>query len=203
MSQYRAWGKRGLDIVAATAGLVVLSPVLLVVAVLVRAKLGSPVIYKQKRPGLNGEIFTLYKFRSMLDTTGADGQPLSDAVRLTPFGKALRSTSLDELPELWNILRGEMSFVGPRPLRAEYLPLYSKQQSRRHEVLPGLTGLAQVSGRNAVDWPTKFKLDIEYIDSIGLRMDLKIIILTLRAVASRSGVSGNDHVTAVFFKGEE
>lgn len=201
MSQYRAWGKRGLDIVAATAGLVVLSPVLLVVAVLVRAKLGSPVIYKQKRPGLNGEIFTLYKFRSMLDTTGADGQPLSNADRLTPFGKALRSTSLDELPELWNILRGEMSFVGPRPLLVEYLELYSDEEKKRHSVRPGLTGLAQVNGRNALSWKDKFALDVDYVKDVSATSDLRILVSTLKTVVRRSGVSADGEVAGRRFRG--
>ena len=201
MSQYRAWGKRGLDIVAATAGLVVLSPVLLVVAVLVRAKLGSPVIYKQKPPGLNGEIFTLYKFRSMLDTTGADGQPLSNADRLTPFGKALRSTSLDELPELWNILRGEMSFVGPRPLLVEYLELYSDEEKKRHSVRPGLTGLAQVNGRNALSWKDKFALDVDYVKDVSATSDLRILVSTLKTVVRRSGVSADGEVAGRRFRG--
>lgn len=201
MSQYRAWGKRSLDIVAATAGLVVLSPVLLVVAVLVRAKLGSPVIYKQKRPGLNGEIFTLYKFRSMLDTTGADGQPLSNADRLTPFGKALRSTSLDELPELWNILRGEMSFVGPRPLLVEYLELYSDEEKKRHSVRPGLTGLAQVNGRNALSWKDKFALDVDYVKDVSATSDLRILVSTLKTVVRRSGVSADGEVAGRRFRG--
>ena len=202
MTLYRKGIKRLLDIVISAAALLVLSPLLLVVALLVRIKLGSPVIFKQPRPGRHGKIFTLYKFRTMLDAVDASGEPLADEKRLTSFGKLLRSTSLDELPELWNILRGDMSIVGPRPLRVEYLPLYSKEQARRHEVLPGLTGLAQVSGRNSIDWPTRFKLDIEYVDTLSLKLDGTIVLRTIAAVLKRSDVSSDSHATMEPFQGE-
>lgn len=202
MTLYRKGIKRLLDIVISAAALLVLSPLLLVVALLVRIKLGSPVIFKQPRPGRHGKIFTLYKFRTMLDAVDTSGEPLADEKRLTSFGKLLRSTSLDELPELWNILRGDMSIVGPRPLRVEYLPLYSKEQARRHEVLPGLTGLAQVSGRNSIDWPTRFKLDIEYVDTLSLKLDGTIVLRTIAAVLKRSDVSSDSHATMEPFQGE-
>ena len=202
MTLYRRGIKRLLDIVISAAALLVLSPLLLVVALLVRIKLGSPVIFKQPRPGRHGKIFTLYKFRTMLDAVDTSGEPLADEKRLTSFGKLLRSTSLDELPELWNILRGDMSIVGPRPLRVEYLPLYSKEQARRHEVLPGLTGLAQVSGRNSIDWPTRFKLDIEYVDTLSLKLDGTIVLRTIAAVLKRSDVSSDSHATMEPFQGE-
>lgn len=202
MTLYRKGIKRLLDIVISAVALLVLSPVLLVVALLVRIKLGSPVIFKQPRPGRHGKIFTLYKFRTMLDAVDASGEPLADEKRLTSFGKLLRSTSLDELPELWNILRGDMSIVGPRPLKVEYLSLYSRRQARRHEVLPGLTGLAQVSGRNSIDWPTRFKLDVEYVDSLSFKLDVAIVARTIVAVLKRSDISSEGHATTESFRGE-
>lgn len=185
--------KRLFDLVASAVALIVLSPVLFVVALLVRVKLGAPVIYRQLRPGKDGKLFTLYKFRSM--TAAAPGVShidavASDAQRLTPFGRLLRSTSLDELPELLNVLLGRMSLVGPRPLLPEYLDRYNEQQARRHEVRPGITGWAQVNGRNALDWDDRFALDVYYVDHRSLRLDARILLMTVRAVFSRQGVSG-------------
>jgi len=184
----------------ALVGLIVLSPVMLVIAILVRINLGSPVIFKQPRPGLNEKIFTLYKFRTMTDERDENGELLPDEQRLTPFGTWLRSTSLDELPELWNILKGDMSFVGPRPLLVEYLPLYNEQQRRRHIVRPGLTGLAQVSGRNAVSWEEKFLLDIEYINNITFWGDLAILAKTVLVVLRREGINSPACATAEVFQ---
>lgn len=197
---YRKYFKRPLDFIMALVGLIVLSPVMLVIAILVRIKLGSPVIFNQPRPGLNEKIFTLYKFRTMTDERDENGELLPDEQRLTPFGKWLRSTSLDELPELWNILKGDMSFVGPRPLLVEYLPLYNEQQRRRHIVRPGLTGLAQVSGRNAVSWEEKFLLDIEYINNITFWGDLAILAKTVLAVLRREGINSPACATAEVFQ---
>lgn len=197
---YRKYFKRPLDFIMALVGLIVLSPVMLVVAILVRIKLGSPVIFNQPRPGLNEKIFTLYKFRTMTDERDENGELLPDEQRLTPFGTWLRSTSLDELPELWNILKGDMSFVGPRPLLVEYLPLYNEQQRRRHIVRPGLTGLAQVSGRNAVSWEEKFLLDIEYINNITFWGDLAILAKTVLAVLRREGINSPACATAEVFQ---
>lgn len=197
---YRKYFKRPLDFIMALVGLIVLSPVMLVIAILVRINLGSPVIFKQPRPGLNEKIFTLYKFRTMTDERDENGELLPDEQRLTPFGKWLRSTSLDELPELWNILKGDMSFVGPRPLLVEYLPLYNEQQRRRHIVRPGLTGLAQVSGRNAVSWEEKFLLDIEYINNITFWGDLAILAKTVLAVLRREGINSPACATAEVFQ---
>lgn len=175
-------------------------PLLALVAFLVRINLGAPVFFRQKRPGQKGEIFELVKFRSMLDRRDANGLPLSDAIRLTPFGKWLRSTSLDELPELWNVLRGEMSLVGPRPLLVQYLERYSPRQARRHDVRPGLTGLAQVSGRNALTWDEKFEWDVRYVETQGFWLDVKILVQTVKAVAFRSGISAQDDATMPEFK---
>lgn len=186
-----AW-KRAFDLAAASAGLIILSPCIAVVALLVRRNLGSPVIFRQTRPGLGGEPFEMMKFRSMRDATDADGNPLPDEERMTAFGAKLRDTSLDELPELMNVVRGDMSVVGPRPLLMHYLPLYSAEQMRRHEVRPGVTGLAQVSGRNAITWPEKFAKDLEYVDSVSLWSDLRIIFRTVAEVVSGSGVSAGD-----------
>lgn len=197
---YRKYFKRPLDFIMALVGLIVLSPVMLVIAILVRIKLGSPVIFNQPRPGLNEKIFTLYKFRTMTDERDENGELLPDEQRLTPFGTWLRSTSLDELPELWNILKGDMSFVGPRPLLVEYLPLYNEQQRRRHIVRPGLTGLAQVSGRNAVSWEEKFLLDIEYINNITFWGDLAILAKTVLAVLRREGINSPACATAEVFQ---
>lgn len=186
--------KRVLDLVSAATALVLLSPVLAAVALAVAVKLGWPVVFAQKRPGKFSEIFTLYKFRSMRDIDEAKGL-VTDEDRLTPFGKWLRSTSLDELPALWNVLRGEMSIVGPRPLLVEYLPRYSPEQARRHEVRPGITGLAQASGRNALNWEDRFDLDVRYVDSRSLVVDLRILLATVRAVVARDGVTQDGHVT--------
>mgnify|MGYP000211961804 CR=1 FL=1 len=198
---YRRYFKRPMDFVLSLIAIIVLSPVFLVVAVLVRIKLGSPVIFKQERPGLNEKIFTLYKFRSMTDERDENGELLPDSVRLTKFGKFLRSTSLDELPELVNILKGDMSIVGPRPLLVEYLPLYDEHQRRRQEVRPGLSGLAQVSGRNTISWEEKFNLDVEYVDNISFILDWKIIFLTIKKVIFREGISSNTSVTMEPFRG--
>jgi len=200
---YRKFGKRLVDIVLSLLGLIILSPVLLVTALLARVKLGSPVLFRQERPGLNGKIFILCKFRSMTDRRDENGALLPDGIRLTPFGKFLRSTSLDELPELWNILKGEMSLVGPRPLLVQYLPLYSAEQRRRHNVRPGLTGYAQVNGRNAISWPEKFKLDCWYVDNLSFRLDMKIILKTFSKIFSRSGVSSETSATMEPFQGNE
>ena len=198
---YRRFGKTLLDRTAAAVGLVVLAPVLGVVAGLVRAKLGSPVVFSQTRPGLHGAPFTLHKFRTMTDARGPDGALLPDAERLTPFGRFLRSSSLDELPELWNVLRGEMSLVGPRPLLMQYLDRYTPEQARRHEVRPGITGLAQVGGRNALSWDDKFTLDVEYVETVSLGLDLKILFQTLAKVVRREGISAAGQATMPEFTG--
>ncbi|HWQ75595.1 MAG TPA: sugar transferase, partial [Syntrophomonas sp.] len=178
-----------MDFILALCAIIVLSPVLLVVAILVRIKLGSPVIFKQQRPGLNEKIFTLYKFRTMTDERNENGELLPDSIRLTDFGRMLRSTSLDELPELFNILKGDMSVVGPRPLLVQYLPLYNKQQKRRHEVRPGLSGLAQINGRNAISWEEKFNIDVQYVESVSFTGDWRIIFLTLKRAFMREGIN--------------
>ncbi len=188
---YRKYIKRPMDIVLSLCAIIMLSPLLLAVAILVRIKLGSPVIFKQKRPGLNEKIFTLYKFRTMTDEKDKNGKLLPDKIRLTEFGKWLRSTSLDELPELFNILKGDMSIIGPRPLLIEYLPLYSERQKTRHRVRPGLSGLAQVSGRNTLKWEDKFDLDVEYVDTISFIGDWKIIFLSLKKALMREGINGS------------
>jgi len=198
---YRQFIKRPMDFVLSLIAIIVLSPVFLVVAVLVRTKLGSPVLFKQKRPGLNEEIFMMYKFRTMTDERDVEGELLPDSVRLTQFGKFLRSTSLDEIPGLFNILNGDMSIIGPRPLLVQYLPLYNELQKRRHEVRPGLSGLAQVSGRNAIGWEDKFRLDVEYVDGVSFVGDWEIIFLTLKKVFVREGISSNTAVTMEPFKG--
>ena len=194
--------KRLLDLLIAVPALIVLSPVMLLTALAVRWKLGAPVLFRQVRPGLNGKPFELMKFRSMRDATGSDGQPLPDAERLPPFGKALRATSLDELPQLINVVRGDMSLVGPRPLLMEYLHHYTPEEARRHEVRPGITGWAQVNGRNAISWADKFRLDVWYVDNRSLALDLKILWLTLMRVARRSGVSAAGEVTMPRFDKE-
>lgn len=193
--------KRLVDIVASAAVLVVLSPVLAVTALLVRVKLGSPVLFRQVRPGLDERPFGLIKFRSMTDARDAHGELLPDARRLPPFGRWLRSTSLDELPELWNVLRGDMSLVGPRPLLMQYLPLYSPEQRRRHEVRPGLTGLAQVEGRNALTWDEKFAADVRYVDRQSLWLDLTIIARTVTMILRRDGISAPGEATMPPFTG--
>ncbi|MCV9996515.1 sugar transferase [Paeniglutamicibacter sp. ZC-3] len=192
--------KRGIDIVGAGTGLVVLSPIIGATAVLVRLKLGSPVLFKQERPGRNGEVFKLYKFRSMLDVDEAKGL-IDDEDRLTPFGKILRSTSLDELPSLVNVFRGDMSVVGPRPLLVEYLNHYTPEQARRHEVRPGITGAAQVSGRNALTWEQKFAYDIAYVEGRSLSVDVRILIKTVKSVFAREGISHEGHATMTKFGG--
>lgn len=198
---YERFIKRPQDFILSLAALIVLSPVFLVVAILVRTKLGNPIIFKQERPGFKEKIFTMYKFRTMTDAKDENGELLPDSERLTRFGKLLRATSLDELPELWNIVRGDMAVVGPRPLLVQYLPLYSDHQKRRHEVRPGLSGLAQVSGRNAISWEDKFNLDVEYVDNISFIRDWKIIFLTLYKVFKREGVNKSVTLTMEKFKG--
>jgi lipopolysaccharide/colanic/teichoic acid biosynthesis glycosyltransferase len=195
--------KRLFDIAAAACALLVLALPLLVVIWMVRRKLGSPVFFTQVRPGMHGKPFKMVKFRSMTSERGADGELLPDAVRLTPFGRFLRSTSLDELPELWNVLKGDMSLVGPRPLLVEYLPLYSPEQARRHEVRPGITGWAQVNGRNALDWEAKFKLDVWYVDHRSLWLDIKILWLTIKKVLVREGISAAGEATMGKFTGSK
>lgn len=196
---YRAWGKRGLDLVLASAGLVVLSPVLLAVAGGVVAAMGRPVFFRQDRPGRHGRPFTLVKFRTM--ARQRPGDPADDASRLTRFGRWLRASSLDELPELWHVVRGEMSLVGPRPLLMEYLPLYSPDQARRHEVRPGITGWAQVNGRNALSWPERLALDAWYVDHLSLALDLRILWRTVTQVLARRGISQAGHATMEPFRG--
>ena len=193
--------KRIIDIIGSLAGLIILSPVFLVVSVLVYSKLGSPIFFTQERVGKDGKIFKMIKFRTMLDSTNKFGELLDDEERLTPFGKKLRSTSLDELPELINVLKGDMSLVGPRPLLVEYIPLYSKHQFRRHEVNPGITGWAQVNGRNSIDWETKFDLDVEYVDKFNLIMDIKILFLTVLKVIKRDGINQDGNATMEKFTG--
>lgn len=193
--------KRLLDILGALTGLVLLSPALLILVVLIWRDMGSPVLFHQVRPGKAGKSFEMVKFRSMRDAIGPDGQPLPDAERITPLGRKLRSSSLDELPELWNVLKGEMSLVGPRPLLMEYVPLYNTTQARRMEVRPGITGWAQVNGRNAISWQEKFALDVWYVDNQSFWLDLKIIWLTLRKVLKREGITAKGEVTMSKFTG--
>ena len=195
--------KRLFDIVVAAVLAMIFSPLILLLILLVAIKLGRPVLFTQQRPGLGGELFTLRKIRSMTDETGPDGELLSDDVRLTSLGVWLRRTSLDELPGLWNVLVGDMSLVGPRPLLVEYLPLFDKEQARRHSVRPGLTGWAQVNGRNAVDWQRKFELDVWYVDNQSLLLDLKILVMTLFKVVNQEGISADGHVTMKKFNGND
>jgi undecaprenyl phosphate N,N'-diacetylbacillosamine 1-phosphate transferase len=199
---YRKFIKRPMDIIISIAAIIIFSPIFLIVTILVRVKLGSPVMFKQQRPGMNEKIFMMYKFRTMTDERDENGELLSDSVRLTKFGKFLRSTSLDELPEFLNILRGDMSIIGPRPLLVQYLPLYNKHQKRRHEIRPGLSGLAQVSGRNTISWEDKFNLDVSYVDSISFTNDIKIILLTLKKVIVREGINSENTATMEPFKGK-
>jgi len=193
--------KRGFDIAASAIALVLLSLLILVLALLVRSRLGSPIFFRQQRPGLGAKPFEVVKFRTMTGEVGSDGALLPDADRLPPFGRWLRSTSLDELPELWNVLRGEMSLVGPRPLHIYYLPRYSPSQARRHEVRPGLTGWAQVNGRNAISWDEKFALDVWYVDNRTFLLDMKIILITVGKILRRDGISGEGEATMSEFMG--
>jgi len=193
--------KRIFDILTSSLGLVIFFPVIVVVAVLVRYKLGAPVIFHQSRPGLNGEIFNILKFRTMLEATDVSGNSLPDDQRLTRFGRLLRATSLDELPELWNVLTGDMSLVGPRPLLVEYLPLYNEFQAQRHNMRPGITGWAQINGRNAVSWDEKFNLDVWYVENQSFWLDIKILLLTVKKVLMRDDIASVGHVTAEKFKG--
>ena len=193
--------KRAIDIISSSLGLIILSPVLLIVAILIRLNLGSPIFFTQDRVGKDGKIFKMIKFRTMLDATDKWGEQLPDEERLTPFGKLLRSTSLDEFPELINVLKGDMSLVGPRPLLVEYIELYSKDQWRRHEVRPGITGWAQVNGRNAIGWSERFKLDVEYVDNQSLFMDIKILFMTALKVVKRDGISHEGEATMSKFNG--
>lgn len=195
--------KRAFDVLSAGVALIMLSPVLLAVAWRVRKHLGSPVLFKQVRPGMDGKPFQMVKFRTMLDAVDDHGNVLPDDVRLTSFGRFLRSTSLDELPELWNVLKGDMSLVGPRPLLMEYLHLYSPEQARRHDVRPGVTGWAQINGRNAISWDDKFKLDVWYVDNQSLWLDLKIIVLTIKKVLVRDGISAEGEATMSKFTGSK
>ena len=200
---YRKFGKRVLDIVLVLIFFALFWWVYIIVGLLVKKKLGSPVIFSQKRPGKDGKIFTMYKFRSMTDARCEKGDILCDEERLPKFGKLLRATSLDEIPGLWNVLKGEMSLVGPRPLLVEYLPRYNKTQARRHEVRPGITGWAQVNGRNAISWENKFRYDVEYVDNYNFIMDIEIIFLTVKKVFVSEGVSQDGEVTMTKFMGTE
>lgn len=195
--------KRLFDITAASAALVVLSPVYAITAYKVSKNLGSPVLFRQTRPGLHGVPFEMIKFRTMKDAIDSAGNPLPDSERLTDFGKALRNSSLDELPELWNVVKGDMSLVGPRPLLMEYLPLYSKEQARRHDVRPGITGYAQVNGRNAIGWDKKFELDTWYVDNQSLWLDIKILLKTVKKVVIKDGISADGEATMSKFTGSQ
>lgn len=198
---YQKYIKRGLDFILSLVASIILSPVMLIVAVLVRIKLGSPVLFKQPRPGKNEKIFNMYKFRTMTDARDENGELLPDEVRLTKFGKTLRSTSLDELPELFNILKGDMSIVGPRPLLVRYLPLYNERQKHRHDVRPGFTGLAQVNGRNSISWEEKFEWDVKYVEHVTFLQDCRIILKTIGIVLKRDGISSTTSATMEEFRG--
>lgn len=195
--------KRLFDFFISFIALIMLSPVIAIVALLIRLKIGSPMLFKQPRPGLQGKIFHVYKFRTMTDERDANGELLPDSVRLTKFGQLLRKLSLDELPQLWNVLKGEMSFVGPRPLLVEYLPLYNKRQAHRHDVRPGITGWAQVNGRNAISWEQKFEYDVWYVENQSLWLDLKILLLTVKKVFVSEGISQEGQATMEKFKGSQ
>ena len=201
MSFYRKYGKRIFDLCLTIPAFVVLSPVMGVTAVLVAVKLGRPVLFTQKRPGYQEKIFRMYKFRSMTDERDKDGNLLPDEVRLTPFGEKLRSTSLDELPELLNIVKGDMSLVGPRPLLVQYLPLYNKRQHRRHDVRPGITGLAQINGRNSISWEEKFEYDVQYVENLSFKGDIKILFDTLFKVLKKEGINSENSATMEDFMG--
>ncbi|MCX2889746.1 sugar transferase [Pseudomonas sp. DCB_BI] len=195
--------KRVIDFAGSLIGLIVLSPVILVVAVLIKRRLGGPVLFRQVRPGLGGKPFEMIKFRTMRDACDSNGDPLPDSQRMTPFGSFLRSSSLDELPELWNVLKGDMSLVGPRPLLMEYLPLYNERQYLRHQVRPGVTGWAQINGRNALGWPEKFELDVWYVENRSLWLDIKIIALTIKKVVKKDGISASGEATMSKFTGNK
>ena len=201
MGLYASGGKRAVDLTVAVGGLILLSPVMLAVALSILIVTGRPVFFRQWRPGQHGRLFRLTKFRTMADAANAAGDPVSDEARLSKLGLLLRATSLDELPQLWHVLDGTMSLVGPRPLLPEYLPLYSPQQARRHEVRPGITGLAQVTGRNYTDWETRLRLDVEYVDRLSWRLDLRIVMATIRAVYRREGISQPGSATMEKFRG--
>jgi len=200
---YKKYVKRLMDFILSFIAITVLSPILLVAAILVRVKLGGPVLFKQERPGLNEKIFMMYKFRTMTDQRDKNGELLPNEMRHTKFGKFLRSTSLDELPGLFNIIRGDMSIIGPRPLLVEYLPLYNTHQKRRHEVKPGLSGLAQAKGRNSLSWEDKFDLDVEYVENVSFTNDIKIIWLTIKKVFVREGINFNSDIKDTKFKGSQ
>lgn len=200
---YKKYVKRFFDIILSLIAIIILSPVYIVLALLVRFKLGSPVLFHQDRPGKDGKIFHMYKFRSMTDERDENGELKPDDVRLTPFGKKLRATSLDELPELFCILKGDMSLVGPRPLLIQYLPLYNERQRHRHDVRPGLTGWAQVNGRNTLTWPQKFEYDVEYTEKVSFLLDIKILFMTVVNVLKKEGISPEGAATMDFFRGEE
>lgn len=195
--------KRLFDFLVSVFALILLSPIIALVAWKIRKNLGSPVLFRQTRPGLNGKPFEMVKFRTMKDAVDQQGNPLPDSERMTPFGDKLRNSSLDELPELWNVLKGEMSLVGPRPLLMQYLPLYSKKQARRHDVCPGVTGWAQINGRNAISWEEKFALDVWYVDNKTLWLDIKILFLTVKKVFVKEGISADGHVTIEPFTGSQ
>lgn len=198
---YRCYGKRWLDILIAVPGLILLSPIIACIAILVRVKLGRPVLFRQQRPGLHGYPFYMAKFRSMTDARDSTGKLLPDEERLTSFGRLLRSTSLDELPELWNVVVGDMSLVGPRPLLMQYLSRYTIEQMRRHDTRPGITGWAQVNGRNALSWEDKFELDVWYVDHLSWLLDLKIMLMTFHRIVKREGISQTGQATAAEFMG--
>lgn len=200
---YRKYIKRLLDFLLSLIALIILSPLMLIISILVRVKLGKPIIFKQERPGKNEKIFTLYKFRTMTDEKDENGKLLSDEARLTKFGKFLRSTSMDELPELINIIKGDMSIIGPRPLLVEYLPLYNDEQKKRHNERPGLTGLAQINGRNNLSWEEKFKEDVFYTENISFKLDIKILFKTIIKVIKREGISEEGSVTVRKFEGSD
>lgn len=202
-SFYEKYIKRAIDFLLAAIATILLSPILLVVSILVRIKLGTPVLYKQQRPGLDEKIFTIYKFRTMTDARDENGELLPDEARLTKFGQALRSTSLDELPELFNILKGDMAIVGPRPLLIQYLPLYNEHQKKRHNVRPGITGYAQVNGRNSISWEEKFDLDVFYVEHVEWLMDVCVFFKTVKTVFTRDGISSETSVTMEAFKGNK
>lgn len=195
--------KRMFDIILSLFALLIFSPIIAIIAFKIRQNLGSPVLFRQTRPGLNGKPFEMVKFRTMKDAVDAQGNPLPDSERMTPFGDKLRNSSLDELPELWNVLKGEMSLVGPRPLLMQYLPLYSPEQARRHEVRPGVTGWAQINGRNAISWEEKFKLDVWYVDNRSFWLDIKILLLSVKKVFVKEGISADGHVTIAPFTGQQ